>query len=527
MQIVTDLIYYRNKSLQRVSERDGASESVRRPILFIESWSSTILLNRRHRRASWLSLRKNLNFRTAESSIDKGVSFHKDNAPVHMSVTVMDTISDCGFNLIELPPYSPDRAPSDFHLFRKSKAAISGTHFQTDNDAILAVDGFLTSQDKGFFKSGIEALQHRMNVIQESIEAKHAQAEQQLHFHNDSRESQNAGMPASILYRNNELVTLPRPQRRKNRKSEHDMVRIIPKEHLNSHLKPIPLRPVMKPNVQNIIPNIPQELQMTSNANRRASKSKQQANEWSCTEVTTYREEWSNEGKRIYREKARFINDKGYRNGRSNEDYEMSLKSHNRMPSDQTRLLNPPTYNPSFHNMPRRTAQPMLTYDNCDQDFRQPAFSHQSRIPNRSRPISIRHRANEEDRDYRDYRSDYGPFCPRIPQDQRELYDNQDVYPQHPMHYPEYDNSFVNYQSPEYFDAYADGQRSEFYNQYEDGQRSEFYNQYEDDQRSEFYNQHAEDQRSEFYNPSEDGQRSEFYNQYEDDQQYDDIHIEF
>ncbi|KAK3100407.1 hypothetical protein FSP39_019395 [Pinctada imbricata] len=56
MQIVTDLIYNRNKSLQRVSERDGASESVRRPILFIESWSSTILLNRRHGRASWLSV---------------------------------------------------------------------------------------------------------------------------------------------------------------------------------------------------------------------------------------------------------------------------------------------------------------------------------------------------------------------------------------------------------------------------------------------------------------------------------------
>ncbi|KAK3087023.1 hypothetical protein FSP39_000481 [Pinctada imbricata] len=55
MQIVTDLIYNRNKSQQRVSERDGASESVRRPILFIESWSSTILLIRRHRRASWLS----------------------------------------------------------------------------------------------------------------------------------------------------------------------------------------------------------------------------------------------------------------------------------------------------------------------------------------------------------------------------------------------------------------------------------------------------------------------------------------
>ncbi|KAK3101435.1 hypothetical protein FSP39_003567 [Pinctada imbricata] len=38
----------------------------------------------------------------------------EDNAPVHKSVTAMTAIHDCGFNLIEYPPYSPDLAPSDF-----------------------------------------------------------------------------------------------------------------------------------------------------------------------------------------------------------------------------------------------------------------------------------------------------------------------------------------------------------------------------------------------------------------------------
>ncbi|KAK3102953.1 hypothetical protein FSP39_015246 [Pinctada imbricata] len=90
-----------------------------------------------------------------------GVLVHQDNVPVHKSVTDMDAIHDCGFNLIEHPPYSPDLAPSNFHLFPKLKAAISGTHFQSDDDVILAVDGFQTSQDKEFFKSGIEALKHR------------------------------------------------------------------------------------------------------------------------------------------------------------------------------------------------------------------------------------------------------------------------------------------------------------------------------------------------------------------------------
>ena len=38
--------------------------------------------------------------------------------------------------------------------------AISGTQFQSDDDIIHAVEDFLESQEKDFFKSGSEALQH-------------------------------------------------------------------------------------------------------------------------------------------------------------------------------------------------------------------------------------------------------------------------------------------------------------------------------------------------------------------------------
>ena len=72
----------------------------------------------------------------------------------------MAAVHDCGFKLIKHPPYSPDLAPSDFHLFPKLKTAISGTHFQSDDDVIHAVDDFLNGQEKDFFKSGIEALKH-------------------------------------------------------------------------------------------------------------------------------------------------------------------------------------------------------------------------------------------------------------------------------------------------------------------------------------------------------------------------------
>ena len=90
--------------------------------------------------------------------LTKGVLFHQDNAPVHKSVIAMAAIHDCGFKLIEHPLHSPDLAPSDFHLFPKLKTAISGTHFQSDDDVIHAIDDILNGQEKDFFKSGIEAL---------------------------------------------------------------------------------------------------------------------------------------------------------------------------------------------------------------------------------------------------------------------------------------------------------------------------------------------------------------------------------
>ena len=92
--------------------------------------------------------------------LSKGLLFHQDSTPAHTSVIAMAAING-GFQLIQHPPYLPDFAPSGFHLFSKLKKVISGTNFQSDDDVIHAVEVFLDSQDKNFFKGGIEAIQHR------------------------------------------------------------------------------------------------------------------------------------------------------------------------------------------------------------------------------------------------------------------------------------------------------------------------------------------------------------------------------
>ena len=93
--------------------------------------------------------------------ITKGVLFHQDNAPAHSSMLAMATIRDCGFQLVPHPPYSPDLAPSDFHLFPNLKKDLAGQRYTTDEEVIDAFDSYLEDQPKDFYCSGIEALRHR------------------------------------------------------------------------------------------------------------------------------------------------------------------------------------------------------------------------------------------------------------------------------------------------------------------------------------------------------------------------------
>ena len=72
----------------------------------------------------------------------------------------MAAVRDCGFELVDHPPYSPDLAPSDYFLFpNMQKKHLAGKQYQTDDEVISAVDIF-EDQDDGFYTTGIQALQH-------------------------------------------------------------------------------------------------------------------------------------------------------------------------------------------------------------------------------------------------------------------------------------------------------------------------------------------------------------------------------
>ena len=87
--------------------------------------------------------------------IRRGIMLHQDNAPVHTSRVAMDAVREYGYELLPHPPYSPDLAPSDFHLFPRLKKHLRGRRFDDDGELTAAVEGWLGDQDVDFYRSGI------------------------------------------------------------------------------------------------------------------------------------------------------------------------------------------------------------------------------------------------------------------------------------------------------------------------------------------------------------------------------------
>jgi histone-lysine N-methyltransferase SETMAR len=56
------------------------------------------------------------------------------------------------------PPYSPDLAPSDFHLFLHLQKFLAGQRFNNDEDIKKAVQKWLSSQAAPFYDEGIQKL---------------------------------------------------------------------------------------------------------------------------------------------------------------------------------------------------------------------------------------------------------------------------------------------------------------------------------------------------------------------------------
>lgn len=101
--------------------------------------------------------------------LTRGVLLLHDNARPHTARLTLEAIDNLGLEVLSHPPYSPDLAPSDFHLFGPLKKMLGGQKFASDFEAQDAVRDWLRQQPASFFETGIGKLVSRwdkcLNVL--------------------------------------------------------------------------------------------------------------------------------------------------------------------------------------------------------------------------------------------------------------------------------------------------------------------------------------------------------------------------
>ena len=93
--------------------------------------------------------------------ITKGVFFLHDNALAQRALATQKKLAYLCFQCLDHPPYSPDLAPSDCHLFSGLKKRLEGRHFSSNVEVIAAAETWLDGQLSEFFLSGLQKLEQR------------------------------------------------------------------------------------------------------------------------------------------------------------------------------------------------------------------------------------------------------------------------------------------------------------------------------------------------------------------------------
>jgi len=97
-------------------------------------------------------------FRDGRGMLAKGVVLLHDNARPHTAARTNALIKLFNWEIFDHPPYSPDLAPSDYHLFTKMKIWLATQRFHTNKELMDGVDNRLHNLAAPFFGEGLQKL---------------------------------------------------------------------------------------------------------------------------------------------------------------------------------------------------------------------------------------------------------------------------------------------------------------------------------------------------------------------------------
>jgi hypothetical protein len=86
---------------------------------------------------------------------------YHDNARPHSANQTTATLRSFKWEVLQHPPYSPELAPSDFHLLGPLKHHLSGERFPDDDAVGRAVRAWFQQQPKEFNAAGFQGLVKR------------------------------------------------------------------------------------------------------------------------------------------------------------------------------------------------------------------------------------------------------------------------------------------------------------------------------------------------------------------------------
>ncbi|CAF4622816.1 unnamed protein product [Rotaria socialis] len=109
---------------------------------------------------------KNIQARPALAN-QKAVNLLHDNSRPHVAQLTQQKIEQLGWEVLPRPPWSPDLAPSDYHLFLSLRNYLCNKHYEDFNELKLDLTAFFESKPSSFYRRGIEILSERWaNVVE-------------------------------------------------------------------------------------------------------------------------------------------------------------------------------------------------------------------------------------------------------------------------------------------------------------------------------------------------------------------------